>query len=279
MKFMYADESGGRDEGDVFVMCGLMVDAYKLRKKTADFDAKLQAIFALHPGTRGDLKTKKFINGGGAWGQVDAQERKDLLRGICELAVANGGKVYGIALSFERFDMAAADGHGQPFATNYWVGAAMFVSALVQKKMQGVASSKGLTVVIMDDNKKGMPHLSDGLYHGSDWYDPLYQRRGAKKGKKVWLDRTQKDRFDQIINTAFAIKSDHSSLVQVADALSWVFRRHLELIDQEEAYEGERTFYQGLVDTLEPQREKLGLTPAGPSVTFYQAARHPGWAI
>ena len=279
MKFIYADESGSREEGDVFVMCGLMVDAYKLRKKTADFDAKLEAIFALHPGTRGDLKTKRFINGAGAWSQVDPLERKTLLREICELAVANGGKLYSLALSFQRFDEAAAADHGQPFDVNSWVGAAMFVSALVQKKMQTVAKSKGLTVVIMDDNKKGMPHLSDGLYSGNDWYDPLYQSRGTKKGKKVWVDRRPKDRFDQIINTAFAIKSDHSSLVQVADALSWVYRRHLELMDQAEAYDGEQAFYQQLVGILEPQRERLGLTPAGPSVTFYQAARHPGWAI
>lgn len=165
MKFIYADESGGRQEGDVFVMCGLMVDAYKLRKKTADFDAKLEAIFALHPGTRDDLKTKKFVNGGGAWKQVDAHERKDLLRGICRLAVSNGGKVYGYGMSFQRFDQAAAAGHGQPFP-GYWVAAAMFVSALVQKKMQGVANSKGLTVVIMDDNKKGMPHMTGSLIEG-----------------------------------------------------------------------------------------------------------------
>jgi len=279
MKFIYADESGSREEGDVFVMCGLMVDAYKLRKKTADFDAKLEAIFALHPGTRGDLKTKRFINGAGAWSQVDPAERKALLRDICELAVANGGKLYGLALSFQRFDQAAENGHGQPFDTNSWAGAAMFVSALVQKKMQAVAKSKGLTVVIMDDNKKGMPHLSDGLYAGSAWYDPLYQYRVSKKNKMVWKDRTQKDRFDQIINTAFAIKSGHSSLVQVADALSWVYRRHLELMEHLEAYDGEQVFYQELVAILEPQREKLGLTPAGPSVSFYQEARHPGWAL
>jgi hypothetical protein len=30
MKFIYIDESGSRDQGDVFVMCGLMVDAYPL---------------------------------------------------------------------------------------------------------------------------------------------------------------------------------------------------------------------------------------------------------
>ena len=278
MKFIYADESGGREEGDVFVMCGLMVDAYKLRKKTADFDAKLEAIFALHPGTRGDLKTKRFINGGGAWNQVDPHERKDLLRGICELAVSNGGKVYGYGMSFQRFDQAAVAGDGQPFP-GYWVAAAMFVSALIQKKMQGVANSKGLTVVIMDDNKKSMPYLSDGLYSASPWYDALYQYRVTKKKQKVWQDRTPKDRFDHIINTAFAIKSDHSSLVQVADAISWVYRRHLELTDQPEAYAGEQAYYQELVGILEPHREKLGQTPAAPCVTFYHAARHPKWPI
>lgn len=41
MKFIYVDESGGRDQGDIFTMCGLMVDANKMRKKTADLDAKL----------------------------------------------------------------------------------------------------------------------------------------------------------------------------------------------------------------------------------------------
>ena len=46
----------------------------------------------------------------------------------------------------------------------------------------------------------------------------------------VWQGRAKKDRFDHIINTAFAIKSDHSSMVQVADAISYVYRRHLELI-------------------------------------------------
>jgi hypothetical protein len=279
MKFIYVDESGARDQGDVFVMSGLMVDAYKLRKKTADFDAKLEAIFAQHPGTRGDLKTKRFINGVGAWNQVPAQQRKNFLREICELAVANGGKIYGIALSYDRFDVALAAGNVHPFANSYWIAGAMFVSSLVQKKMQGVANSKGLTVLIMDDNKQEMANLSDGLYKCSDWYDGLYQRRITKRGKSVWLHRKPKDRFDQIINTAFAIKSDHSSLVQVADALSWVYRRHLELKSQADAYAGEQAYYRDLVDILEPQREKLGHCPQEPCVAFYQAARHEGWAV
>lgn len=279
MKFIYVDESGARDQGDTFVMCGLMVDAYKLRKKTADFDKKLETIFALHPGTRGDLKTKRFINGAGAWNQVPANERKDLLSEICQLAVANGSKIFGIALSFNRFDAAIGAGHGHPFANSYWIAGAMFVSSMVQKKMQNIASSKGLTVVIMDDNKQEMANFSEGLYRAHDWYDGLYQARVRRRGKSVWMDRKSKDRFDQIVNTAFAIKSDHSSLVQVADALSWVYRRHLELKAQPEAYAGEQAFYQGLVDIIEPQREKLGQCPNASCVAFYNAARHPDWAI
>jgi len=48
MKFVYIDESGERSQGDVFAMCGLMVDAYKLRKKTDDFDRRLGELFAIH---------------------------------------------------------------------------------------------------------------------------------------------------------------------------------------------------------------------------------------
>ncbi|MGR9177875.1 DUF3800 domain-containing protein [Rhizobium leguminosarum] len=279
MKFIYVDESGARDQGDIFVMCGLMLDAYKLRKKTDDFDKKLEAIFAQHPGARGDLKTKRFINGAGAWNQVPAQERKDFLRDICQLAVANGGKVFGIAFSFNLFDTAIAAGHGHPFANSYWIAGAMLVSSVVQKKMQSVANSKGLTVFIMDDNKHEMANFSEGLYRSHEWYDGLYQCRGKKRGKSVWLERKPKDRFDQIINTAFAIKSDHSSLVQVADALSWVYRRHLELKAQNEGYAGEQAYYQELVDIIEPQREKLGQCPKMPCVKFYQAACHEEWAI
>ena len=71
---------------------------------------------------------------------------------------------------------------------------------------------------------RSVPRRGDGAR-----FDGLYQLRGKKRGKTVWLERTKKDRFDHIINTAFAIKSDHSSMVQVADAISYVYRRHLEL--------------------------------------------------
>ncbi len=279
MKFIYIDESGSRGDGDVFVMCGLMVDAYKLRKKTADFDQMLGDFLAKHPGAGTELKTSLFINGKGGWSKIPAQERKDFLTDVCRLAVSNGGKLFGIGLSFEAHDAAKDAGHGHVCGESHWLASGMFTAALVQKKMQGVSNSKGLTVVIMDDNKVEMPKLSDGLYDADPWYDALYLERKTKNKKKVWVPRKGSNRFDQIVNTAFAIKSDHSSLVQVADAICYVYRRHLELHDEDEAYDGEQEFYQGLVEILEPQRERLGNAPNEPCVRFYKAACHPGWAI
>lgn len=279
MKFIYVDESGAAGDSDVFVMCGLMVDAYKLRKKTADFDKMLAEFLAKHPGSSTELKTNRFINGKGGWSKIDADERKAFLTDICKLAVANGGKLVGIGLSFAALNAARASGHGHPFGESYWLAGGMFTCALVQKKMQSVKNSKGLTVVIMDDNKVEMPQLSDGLYDADAWYDGLYQLRGSNRGKKIWLPRSQSDRFVHIINTAFAIKSHHSSLVQVADAICYVYRRHLEMKPAGEAYPGEAAYYQSLVDILEPQREKLGQSPDAPCVAFYKAARHPEWAL
>lgn len=279
MKFIYIDESGSRDEGDVFVTTGIMVDAYKLRRKTADFDARLEALFNRHPGARTELKTKRFINGRGGWNQIDAEERKAFLEEVCRLAVSNGGKVYGYGLSYEAFDSAIAMGYGHPFGNSYWLAGAIFTSCLVQKKMQKISDGKGLTVLIMDDNKQEMSALSDALYDADPWFDGLYQEQTRRRRRTVWNERSASNRFDHIINTAFAIKSNHSSLVQVGDAISYVYRRHLELMSAPEAYPGEQAYFQSLFDILEPQREKLGRCPESRIRAFYRASKHPGWDI
>ena len=66
-------------------------------------------------------------------------------------------------------------------------------------------------------------------------------------------------------------------MVQVADAISYVYRRHLELQTVAEAWAGEKAYYAELVAILEPARETLGRCPEPPCVKFYKAAKHPEW--
>lgn len=279
MKFAYIDESGSTDEGDVFVMVGLLIDAYRLRKYTIRFDQQLSAFLAKHPSAPGELKTKAFINGRGGWNTVSADERKQFLADMCRLA-AEVSSIFGFSMSFKRFNEACtSSNYTTPCAGNYWALSGMFISGLIQKKMQSKTNNKGLTVLIFDDNKAHMPKVSDGLYLADPWFDALYQQRKRVKGDNQWSDLKQSQRFDHIINTAFAIKSQHSSLVQVADAVSYVYRRHLELTEQHEIWVGEQAFYASLVKSLDAKRERLGRTPDTECIAFYKAIMHPAWTL
>jgi hypothetical protein len=283
MKFVYVDESGAKDHTDVFVMAGVLIDAYRLRKHTTTFDEMITTFLAKHEGAPKELKTHAFIDGDGGWSKIDAAERKAFLGSVCDL-VAECARIFAVAFSFEKFDPAAKAAQQKTFGTSYWLGAAMFVSALVQQKMQKEKRNKGHTVLMCDDNKKEMPKLADALYAADPWFDPIYEgtrrKKRGRKGKRVGNGALlTEERFDQIVNTAFSIKSHHSSMIQVADAVSYIYRRHLELKSGTEAWAGEKEYFAGLVNKLEPKRELLGRTSGGPCIEFYESVSHDEWRL
>ncbi len=263
----------------MFVMAGLLIDAYRLRKYTAEFDRLIKNLLDEYKKSPKELKTSLFINGKKKWGQVDAKRRKEVLNDICNLA-ASCSKIFAVGFSFKNFYAAVEEADEDlPFDNDHWVAAAMFISALIQKKMQKEASNKGLTVLIFDDNKMDMPKVSDLLHTAPEWFDGLYQRTKSKSGQRTWVPVKPENRFNKIINSAFAIKSEHSSLVQVSDAVSYVYRRYLELIDNTENWKGEREYYKELLVGLEKRREKLGQTPKLPCLEFYNRAKHGSWDL
>lgn len=279
MKFAYIDESGDQDQGDVFVMAGLLIDAYRLRKYTAEFDTALTTFLSNHPSAPKELKTKAFINGRGGWNKVLPDDRKQFLSDMCNIAL-ECSKIVGLAISFKAFKESTEKGdYHLPCAGNYWALCGMFVAALIQKKVQNEKNNKGLTVLIFDDNRAHMPKVSDGLYMADSWFDALYQQRGKARGKSQWLPVKSIGRFDHIINTAFAIKSEHSSLIQIADSVSYVYRRWLELGTEKEAYAGEKAYYDKLAAKLDKKRIRIGRTPKAECVDFYQAIKHPQWNL
>lgn len=268
MKFVYVDESGASDQGDVFVMAGVLVDAYKLRKYTAELDVLVTNFLSRHPSSPAEIKTKKLLEGKGGWNTIDPQERKDFVTGICRVA-ADCSKLIVFGMSFSQFEAACAAGVFKfPCQKSFWVLSGMYVAAVVQKKMCTLKNNKGLSVLIFDNNPTGMSALSDALYESDPWFDGLYHAAGKPL--------KQAARFDQILNTAFAINSKHSSFVQVADVVAYVYRRHIELRSgQSEAYTGEATYVDGLVSILENRREKLGRCAKAECVEFYKTISHP----
>jgi len=278
MKYIYIDESQAGGEGDVFTMCGLMVDAHNIHTKIAGFEAKLNSLFAMHPGEKLELKTSSFINGKKGWRNINLDERKRFLTEICQLVVDNKGSVFAIGLSLKSFKDACSNDHGQPFS-GHWQASALFISCLVQKKMQGKLRRKGNTNVFIDNNPKEIADFQDALDTKDKWFDGLYRGKVKRRGKKYCVPSDPSDRFDQILNTASPIKSDYSVLIQVADAICYVYRRYLELQTASEEWPGERVYYEGLVRILEPCRQKIGHCPSEPSCKFYKESCHKSWRL
>jgi len=105
MKFVYVDESGDQGQSDIFVMAGLLIDAYRLRKWTAAFDEMIKAFLKMHPKAPQELKTKAFINGANKWSEVDADDRKQFLEDVCDFA-AECARIFAVAFSFDDFKKA-----------------------------------------------------------------------------------------------------------------------------------------------------------------------------
>jgi hypothetical protein len=95
----------------------------------------------------------------------------------------------------------------------------------------------------------------------------------------VWVPVPDGERFSNIVNAAFAIKSEHSSFVQVADAAAYVYRRHLELKSEDEAWLGERSYFDGLTGKLDNIRERIGSNRKGACVDFHKAVKYKHWTL
>ena len=276
MKFLYVDESGDNSQGDIFVMTGILVDATRLTKHTKIFDEKVDSILEQSPKNPCEIKTKQLIGGKNKWKGVNPGVRKALLEAFVTQAL-EFSKIYAIALSLSAF-REASQKKDIPF-NGHWAGAAMFLLALLQKKMLTVKRNKGLTVVIFDDNPKGMSVVSQCLHAADAWFDPIYQQRKKIRRKNVWKEIPARERFSMIVNSTFSTMSEHSSFIQVVDAISYVYRRHLELIGIQEEWQGEKDYFNSLVSKLEENREKLGRTANGQCIDFYRQVKCENWNL
>lgn len=269
MKFVYVDESGNSGSDANFFMVGILIDAYRFSKHNEVLTAELDKILTTPEQNVKELKSHKFINGIGVWNQIPADERKEWVQKFCEFAM-DCSTIYAVAINFSKFNKYKHENTG--LTGGYWHVAAMSLSAQIQKEVQKEDKNKGHSFLIFDDNKSEIPRLCDAIYEGNSFYDGIYDYTEKKKSK----------RFDQIINTAFAIKSQHASFIQCADCIAYIYRRHFELIGKKEKWKGETEYFKSLFTQLEGKRvsldKKTGMSPLpAPELLCYVAPE--GWKL
>jgi hypothetical protein len=232
MKFVYVDESGDGSSSPHLAFFGLHVDAYRLKKVMRDARNLFKDVEAAYPEPLRELKASRLMNGIGGWRHVDAESRKALFLRLCGFVKESGCHGLAYVLDCNTY-VAKRTGSGRPsWASTPWLSSATAIVLMVQAINQKVANNKGLSLLVFDDNRAELPTLSEFLTCSCDSADDYYGRT------------RRSEPFDHIVDTAFAIKSEHSTLVQVADACAYALRRcaELEMAGQTEAWTGESAF-------------------------------------
>jgi hypothetical protein len=257
MKFVYVDESGSAAD-PIFVFFGLQVDAYRLKKVMRDADALFEKVAAAYPEGLRELKSSRMVNGVGGWRKVDPVVRKDLFLALCSFVDGAKASGYTFALRTAQYEELRDKFNLGTWLATPWLAGATTLSMFAQKTNQGESNNKGMTVLIFDDNKAELPQLSDFIVSSCAEVDEYYER--AKRTEP----------FDTIIDTAFGIKSDHSTLVQISDACAYAIRRtaELEICGLDPAWDGEGAFSEmHSLFSVTVSSTLAGLGPAPPGAT------------
>lgn len=280
MRFFFADETADRPRSDVMVVAGIMTAAEDRLSVEAEVKSILSEVFMLHGGPEVELKTSKFMRGLGGWRGVDVESRKEVIQELCRCVTAFDRSIYGIGISFDNLDSEKLKRQNQNIEMRDFVAAGMFICSLIQKKMQ-ISEEKNEKATIVFDEGSNTKRINELIKGRSEWYDGLYQVYQKQSKGGTWLPRDPEDRFDQIADrSVFCADSKEAFIIQAADAVSYIFRRHLELMDgSAEIWSGELGFIEELFGVLEPSREKLGDAPNADCVNFYNSIKHPNWEL
>lgn len=240
MYFAYVDETGTDGNAPVMVMVGILANAERITKTTSE----LAKIFSRHSeltATRlTELKARQLFAGGGPWRTVAGDTRRSVVSELCQWLVE---RKHELALAAIDLGALQSSSPGDPALQDSWQAGALHMALQLQRLQQTKSGSKGLTVLVFDDNKMGMPRLAELVFDPPPWTDNYYGRHR----KRPPLDR--------LVDTPFAVKSHHVGLVQVADIFAHIFRRHSELTDfgLEPRYSDEPAHYAEWVGVLAPR--------------------------
>jgi hypothetical protein len=242
MKVCYVDESGNDIQDPCLIMVGIVVDAIRLNRTRTEFKEVFDLVQNLFQENLRELKGSKMIFGRDRWRSIDPTIRKRIAQFFCNWVVTRKHHIAVAAIDRKKFSMNCSDEFPE-IQNDPWLAAALHISLQLQKQFQCTRGNKGQTFLFFDENKKMADVLAELLFKPPDWTDQYYGRCNHQ------------EQLDQIIDSAFTVKSHHAGLVQVADLYAFIFRRYAEFHDYEstEMWNGEKALIDGYISTITPR--------------------------
>lgn len=248
MYLCYCDESGycgGRDDPDqpVMVMVGILPNVYNYHRSAAEFGEVFEIINSRIP--LDELKGEQIYRGRGSWAAIDPQARDRVLEFY--LGWVNNGphKLIISAVDngeyFHQLPNVPAPSIRMTIHCPY-LFCGLHIAMVVQKLNRTKKKNKGKTLLIYDQQDQFSDELANLIFEPPPFIDLFVKSERHKEG----------NRLGQIVDSAFFVKSHHSSMAQVVDIVAYLVRLHLELefYGSEEAYQGEREKIRSWIDRI-----------------------------
>jgi len=230
MKFCYLDESG--TGGSSYpVMFGVIVDARRMHLTKNNWSEVLAILSDAIGREIREFHARNFYAGNGIWRNIEGRDRARIIIRLLEWFESRGHHVVHSAVDRAQFD---ANFHAHRFSADVgslWRLLALHIVLSLQKCHQRVQRNKGNTVLIFDEQVMEKTPFTKLVCNPPDWTETYYNRAPGQL------------HFDQIVDVPHFVDSEQVLLIQVADLMTLILRRHLELEEggELENYAGERT--------------------------------------
>lgn len=238
MFLCYCDESGytGRAEDPdqpVMVMAGILPNVYTYHRSDAEFRQIFQIINGHVP--LDEIKGSQIYRGRGAWANIPAESRDQVIEFYLDWISQRPHQLLISAIDNSRYLAYVRDHPTDPhaLALQYpYIFCGLHIAATVQKLNRRHGKNKGKTLLIYDEQSEFSDALAQLLFDPPEFIDDFVP----------FDERSDRSRLSQVIDTAFFVKSHHSSMAQVADIVSFLVCLHLRLqfYGMQEAYAGEQ---------------------------------------
>ena len=237
MFLCYVDESGYNGSKlnsaqPVQVMVGIFPNVYNFHRSDSEFREVFELLRDEIP--LSEVKGEQIYRGRGPWRDVKPEIRDNVIEYYLDWVTNRNHKLIVTAIdNIKYFELreAASD---SPFiqALPYpYLLAGLHIALAIQKLNRGKKKNKGKTILIFDEQEEFSNTLTELIFSPPEFIDDFVPFDPAKEGT----------RLNQIIDTAFFVRSHHSSMAQVVDVVAYLYRLHLELTSYgfDESYEGE----------------------------------------
>lgn len=242
MKLVYLDESG-KEESDVSVIAGVVVDAYRVHSSRQEWLEILQQMAVLAEKPVAEFHMRDVYNRAEEWKDVTPENRGRAVETVLEWLVKRKHSVVFSATLKAEFQARITSGCSMASDLgSRWLTEAFHVVLSTNKEYKSLSHNKGKSLLVFDRGSGYDRKLSELLVSPPIWSDTYYNRKSKER------------QLGEIMDTSFFADSVHAPLIQLADTVAFILRRLAEICDagDGERFSGERQQLENWVNTIVP---------------------------